>query len=476
MKKVTQITMQQPTFILIMMGLFFSGCANSKPPQRNTDALIQQVSCRDLADKKRLQILDTVLAQPLNEKQQQELGNILSEVVVSPLHSPVIRSRTVEIITDRYPADAPIWLGRALLTATEPEIQQQIIQSLAHLNNKQALPFLVEALARTPDSNPLHISITETIEQIAQQPLADLLKSQLTTSDSLSVKLAALSCLQTQLGHDETVKIVTSLPPNNVVSEQLTFWATHFHYLPTNKSRFLLCQLQRMNLSSDQLAELENRVILFNQKHKYQFDVRDTYTILHTDKETLALDRNRLTTSISARLNPLSHTKRPPSYPGAPDDYDEDFTSQHEKLSYPDLIRIVLLLDTIAQSDTTNQLRRFVSQDTANPQSELGGLCILDEAANFLIFRAYPSQRQGGDNQYHWSAEMHHDRALSLAVWHCHANKNLTPQAGPGLDDLQHAASHNYPALVITALPDDRFNIDYYTPDQIVIDLGNYSF
>jgi hypothetical protein len=64
---------------------------------------------------------------------------------------------------------------------------------------------------------------------------------------------------------------------------------------------------------------------------------------------------------------------------------------------------------------------------------------------------------------------------LSLALWHCHTNTSAeTPPAGPGLDDIRHAAWHDYPGLVLSLLRDDGLNIDYYTPEGVVVDLGNY--
>ena len=69
------------------------------------------------------------------------------------------------------------------------------------------------------------------------------------------------------------------------------------------------------------------------------------------------------------------------------------------------------------------------------------------------------------------------DALFSLSRWHCHSqNKNETSLAGPGLDDIQYAAYHNAPMLIFAALKGNAFNVDYLTPQGIVIDLGNYSY
>ncbi len=458
--------------IMLLMAVF-PGCSHVKQPQGNVDQWIAQVANRELADSKRLEMIDKVLKQPLDEKQRAELGNILAEVAASPLHSPVIRSRAVEIIPQRYPENAPQWLGRALLTTSEPEIQEQILKSLAQLNQEQAIPFLVEAYGDADPGDPLTMKIALAIELLGRQPLDAVLQAQLLTGETISVKLAALASLLNSQGQEPVLGMLAARSPEDVILEQVAFWGQRFHYFPTNKSRFLMCQLQRITLTPLQFDELEKRIAGLHNQDGYTFDARDSYMILQADPELLSRDRDRLVRSIASRLERLSHTSRPPSYPGAPDDYPEDFAGQQAKLSAVDLLRINLLLDTLAQPEPIHQIRRYVVADRADAASEYGGLCFLEEGA--VTFQKFASQRQGGDNQYFWSGEMLQQRVLSLAVWHCHTNKNAETQpAGPGLDDIRHAAWHDYPGLVISLLRDDAVNIDYYTPEGFVVDLGNY--
>ncbi len=472
-KIIQKINLGYSFLLFFIAGVFMSGCVGGRQPNTDLNQLIAQVANRELADSKRLEIIDTVLKQPLDDKQQQELGNILAEVAASPLHSPVIRSRVIEIIPQRYPENAPVWLGRALLTTSEPEIQEQIINSLAQLNQEQAIPFLVEAYGDADPGDPLKMKMAAAIEQITRQPLNSVLQAQLLTGETISVKLAALSSLLKSQGQEAVLGMLAARSPEDVILEQVAFWGQRFHYFPTNKSRFLMCQLQRITLTPLQFDELERRIAGLHNQDGYTFDARDSYMILQADPELLSRGRERLARSITSRLERLSHTSRPPSYPGAPDDYPEDFAGQQAKLSAVDLLRITLLLDTLAQPEPVRQLRRYVVADRADTASEYGGLCFLEEGT--VTFQKFASQRQGGDNQYFWSGEMLQQRVLSLAVWHCHTNTNAETQpAGPGLDDIRHAAWHDYPGLVLSLLRDDGLNIDYYTPDGVVVDLGNY--
>ena len=106
-------------------------------------------------------------------------------------------------------------------------------------------------------------------------------------------------------------------------------------------------------------------------------------------------------------------------------------------------------------------------------RTEIGGLCFL--AGGGLVFKSYDPGRCLGDNQYVESPLMMSEAVYSLARWHCHADSWRGRElAGPGPDDLRYAAYLDSPVVVITYVNDKTCNIDYFTPEGIVIDLGNY--
>ena len=91
------------------------------------------------------------------------------------------------------------------------------------------------------------------------------------------------------------------------------------------------------------------------------------------------------------------------------------------------------------------------------------------------IWREYPPGKRVGDNQYIESGELVDDAVLSLARWHCHTDPWRGEElAGPGIGDLRHASWCNSPGVVITHVNDKIFNVDYYTAEGVVIDIGNY--
>ena len=62
-----------------------------------------------------------------------------------------------------------------------------------------------------------------------------------------------------------------------------------------------------------------------DQQEAVNFDVRDTYLLVNTTDTPISTPRPQLVQHISARLAQLDHAKRPASYAGSADEYDEDF-------------------------------------------------------------------------------------------------------------------------------------------------------
>jgi hypothetical protein len=100
-------------------------------------------------------------------------------------------------------------------------------------------------------------------------------------------------------------------------------------------------------------------------------------------------------------------------------------------------------------------------------------LCLVD--GERIEYKKYPPGKQVGDNQYVESPEMLREGMLALGRWHCHADRwGREELAGPGPDDLRYAEWINNPVVVFTRLEKGKCNVDYLTPEGVVIDLGNY--
>jgi len=340
---------QWKVFLMKVVKLLFAvqlvvvaGCVNSSVQSWSTDDLVRSVGRIDMADRNRLAVIDQVLRRKLDPDQHSKLGLVISDVVSSANQSPVVRKRLVGVIARRYRQTGPDWLGLALLNTHNRELRKEIIGVLITLADKKALPYLVVELAGDNRNKEL----IKTIERIADKPLEDVLNDQLFSEEEtrhgntdkislLQVRLAALSCLIKLNGRPAEIKTIAEMKPTGLsrFMRQLQFWAERYNYLPTDRMSYWQGQLQLGRLSTEQLEKLRQQVSALNQREAYDFDIRDSHLLLDAPKQILSLSRGQLTTEINARLTKLPHTKRPPSYPGGPDDYHEDFIGQCNQLS-----------------------------------------------------------------------------------------------------------------------------------------------
>jgi len=476
--------------------LVLTSCGITDVTRWSNEALINSAGQVELADRKRLTVLDELQCRSLDPNQYERLGQIFSQVIVSSRHSPVIRQRVMEGIMNHYQPTAAQWLTKALIYSQPGELRDRIIDSLVLLDDSRALTGLVLILSEKTQTNFLkNTPVGQAMENIAQQPLEkiliDLIADKLASSTpasgttlsvssaeprqnvSLAARIAAVACLRRSLGHDKTVPLIMELAPLDETISLLRFWAGRFDYLPTNSMRFLQCYWQKTSLLSSQIEKLHRRVTHLSKRESCRFDPRDSYLLLKVRDSLIKFSRLQLSKLIASRLAALSHTYRPPSYPDALDDKPEGFADQCNILNYTDLLRIKLILDTLSQPAQTDKIRRFLKKDFARHDSEIGGLSWLN--LSDVIFQEYEPAQCRGDNQFIESPAMIQDAAFCLSRWHCHTDQWRGKElAGPGIDDIRYAAYHNCPVVIFTQVTKNVFNVDYLNPEGTVIDLGNY--
>ncbi|MBN1765333.1 MAG: hypothetical protein JW860_08765 [Sedimentisphaerales bacterium] len=454
--------------------IFCTGCLTGNISQWTTDALIRTVGQQDLADRQRLKAMAEIQRRRLDSVQKENLGKIYADIMASPLHSPVIRGQVLLWITSGYPDEAPIWLGKALVNTSEPQLHRQIVQVLVSLNDAVSIEYMI--LALDPEANPGFDQmdyLVAAIEHITGKPLYEVFLQILAGQGKLKVKMAALAGMLAIENQERVIDDISNLSAEDMAIEQLQFWSKRFGYLPTNMMRFFQCYQQSRALSDEQFQKLQYLSRMLFQRESYQFDVRDSYILLHLEDEQFMRSREDIIILINGYLSGREHTRRPPSYKGAADDYQEDFTGQSQQLSYTDLIKTELLLRTLTQPDTMQHIWNLLEQDTSDTGTEVGGLCFLDNQR--VIFKPFSPGRRQGQNQYVASEDMIHAAVMSLAQWHCHTDKWRNKElAGPGTDDMKYARWHNCPVVILTKVNDRIFNVDYLSPEGIVIDLGDY--
>ena len=461
--------------VFAFLTLTLTGCTQPHLTESSTEQLLQRLPQIPQADRVRLALLDELTSRPLDPAQHDTLGRCLADILASPRNSPAVRRYALHLATDRYPARAPVWLAHALEPTPEPDLRADILRCLTTQSHPDAVPPLLLALDHAdrdhPDEAP---AIADALAAAAKLPLTDALTDQLRRQEAPTrQRLAALACLVRRIGQPSTCDLILDTPQPDPFVKSLQFWARHFDYLPTNMPRWFLCSHLQLNLAPGDLQRLAKTVQHLAHRETYRFDPRDAHLLLTMPPESLTTPATLLTSRLAARLAARRHTKRPPSYRGAPDDYPEHFTGRNDPISYTDLVRINLLLDTLDLPDTAKQLQQFLQDDLAEAATEVGGLALLENRR--ARFRPYPPGSRAGDNQYRESLDMFQDAAYCLARWHCHAHRQRGPQlAGPGSDDLHYAQWCDSPLVIVTYLAHNLCNVDYVNPEGVVIDLGNY--
>ncbi len=459
---------------IVVFAVASAGCLSSTVPRWSTDTLIESAGNRELSDRLRMEVLDEITQREPDPNQHKKLGAIFAEVVGSPLHSTVVRQQVLYIITDYYRAESGQWLGAALLNSSEKQLRGEIIDALMKRGDKKTIPYLILSLTQ-PEAELLKdkTAIIRAVESITEKPIEKVALEYLSDGKQLKTRIAALACLLEQNSRSEVITELTALPTRDDFIEELQFWARQFGYVPTNIMRYYQCRMQRAISTEAKLKELRQRVLLLRRREGYAFDIRDSYLLTAVSDERLNTPQTKLIDGIHRRLAELEHTKRRYSYSGAPDDYAESFIDQCNLLRYTDLTRIKLLLESLRQEKFIERIKTLLRQDFFDMTSETGGLCFLERGE--IVLNEYEPGRRQGDNQYVESAKMVQDGVLCVARWHCHTDQwRAAELAGPGIDDLRYADWINCPVVVLTRLSNKMCNVDYFTPEGIVVDLGNY--
>ncbi len=462
--------------MLFLCGVaWLSGCRSLNVETWSDQALIDSLANSGLADRRRLRVIDELRHRGLAPAIRVQLRTTAADIIGSPRHSPAIRLQTLDILTEMFPQAAAEHIGESLSSTREPFVRHQFVEALIRLDDPKSLTPLIEALAgeKNLQTDTAHLCL-KAITDISPSPLEQTFSDRLVQSGKARHRIAALSCL-VKLGSPERAnRIVAAAAEDDAFMKTLQFWSGRFDYLPDNLMSYFMCELLRHRVHPDDLAILQQVAHELRRKQQYRFDISDTYLLLYTRYSRLMQGRDTLINAITGTLAPLSHTFRPASYEGAPDDYSESFIDQASELAYSDLLRIQWLLDTLEEPATVGLLDRFLRQDEADQTSEIGGLCYLRN--NKVAFTIMPPGRRQGDNQYVESIETVRQGAFAFARWHCHVDAMRGAElAGPGRDDIDYARWINSPIVIVTRLDDKKMNVDLLTRTGSVIDLGNYS-
>lgn len=162
---------------------------------------------------------------------------------------------------------------------------------------------------------------------------------------------------------------------------------------------------------------------------------------------------------------------------------EDRFEDWADELSWPTLLSILVVDEAITDDRVLGGIAGQAAEDREDRTTEYGGLVFaLDadvgdnapEVGRFRagLYRPRPPTRVN-DQTFVASRFMLEDSTRALAHYHLHAQlADNGRYAGPSQADMQYAARYGRFCLVFTTVSDADVNVDLYTPEGVVIDMG----
>ncbi len=145
-----------------------------------------------------------------------------------------------------------------------------------------------------------------------------------------------------------------------------------------------------------------------------------------------------------------------------------------DRMSWGDAVTALAVDEAVASDRVREQIFQQAELDRQDTSTEYGGVIDLadDGGHRAVLFRPRARDRVS-DERFVASSDMIRFSDLALAHYHLQVQrKRLSGQAGPSDGDLLYAAESGRTCLVFTSVASDTLNVDLYTPDGVILDLG----
>ncbi len=464
-------------------GLLLAACTPVAPPPqagpatggagRSSLAFLAILASPDTPDASR-QAADARLLQNLPKTDPARLA-ILEQLLYAPGHSDAMRIYAI----DQLAAADPARCANALLLylpRMEGDVLQHACNTAIALGDPRLLDALTRSLARA--AKPLERPELPALQALSGKPPIDALLNILATSRNTSTQTAALTSLEALLPAAQLLPRIAALSADeNAFLGSIQWWVGAFGTLPAGDNE---CRWVGILHRPEHAALIERAL----SRHKllagaadYVAAPRFIAALAYSDDAAVALSRDQLLADLHARIDALPgasrpHNHRPPPYPGSADDLPDTLAANEAKLTRGDLLTLRLLLDTLPAALPT--LYQQGLDDLADTTTEHGGLLSLaDIRSPQLAATLYPPAFAENDLTYPASEALLRDTPLGLAQYHFHFQQiHNEARAGPGPDDLASIRAARCNALLITSINTRQINLDFYTSDGALVDLG----
>jgi len=145
-----------------------------------------------------------------------------------------------------------------------------------------------------------------------------------------------------------------------------------------------------------------------------------------------------------------------------------------DQMSWADALTVLVVDEALQTPEFARAVFGFAEIDREDRTTEYGGVLEWTPQGRWRL-ALYPPRASDrrGDDVFVASVEMTEASDRALAHFHLHAQRvDMRAFAGPSSGDLQYAARSGRTCVVFTSIDARTMNMDVFTPDGVVIDLG----
>jgi hypothetical protein len=461
--------------VVIMLPL--SGCSSTEH-----DDPIAAMTDTKLATWEQIEAMEQAAER---EPDNPERIKTLKSIMTSPGNSIKLRLAAYELLMAHDPADTRFTLQMRLPSITAWDFRTYVCERAVEEGWTEFTPALVRALAQHVPTTPLD-ERPEYLALVALNPDRDLREVVFDTivdpGESIvyqNWRMSAWELFQ-QLGDLDPLFDLFEKQAgpfeDDPFLEEMRIGAVELGVLPRTKEEVKWLQKLRQPEHREYWERCREIAKLVSKEHQGDVQLRHLAVVAEVGEQYpdwLNLNVNELYYDLENSLKGREYFSPTSSM----DDSDSDPTSERlrhwprEDLLWSDLLAIKFADTIVRQPEVKKAIFEQVALDREDTSTEFGG--ILDwppTGPEALLY--YPRYREN-DRKFYASNTMV-DRGYTAPFhYHFHVQDIKNHRyAGPGSGDMRYAAAMGINGLVFSSVDRDRLNVDFYSSEGIVVDLG----
>lgn len=375
---------------------------------------------------------------------------------------------------------AKTFLADAILLVRDWETIHHIIDTAVRRNWRDFSPALVAQYSlRTPayddDERPEKKAI-ETLNpgQTAAAVAMEVFSGKRPGRDARTQAMA-WQLLSRLMEPGELKRRLARLEPTTPMVADFQAGAADLHVIPVNKETATWLTVLRTEPNRTYWNRLKQIVTGLSEGQKRGLELRHLAVVAWAadhDPSALTMNRAELMTEARSHYDARRHHLRGPTYDGPMEDHPQRLHDWRDELVWGDLLVMRLIRKGMADPHAVRKWFAQADADLKDRSTEYGGL--IKRVDGKVLPTIYAPATRLHDLKYVPPAELVLDAYTAYAHYHFHAQEYRNRRyAGPGVGDLKRTAkTQQFNSIVLTFIDENTLNVDYYQPDEAVIDLG----